>query len=88
MVTDTMMRDDRNRPVPLLLLPKRLLVVRTERRGTTGAVSEATVVTVVTEVTEAGEPDSLSTWNACSIELTSSDLVGTTGEVAKLRTLE
>ena len=85
MVTDTMMRDDRNRPVPLLLLPKRLLVVRTERRGTTGAVSEAIVVT---EVTEAGEPDSLSTWNACSIELTSSDLVGTTGEVAKLRTLE
>jgi len=43
--------------VPLLLLPKRLLVVRTERRGTTGAVSEATVVTVVTVVTEAGKPN-------------------------------
>ena len=56
-VTDTMMRDDRSRPVPLLLLPKRPLVVRTERRGTTGVVSEATVVTVVTVVTEAGKPN-------------------------------
>ena len=59
-VTDTMMRDDRSRPVPLLLLPKRPLVVRTERRGTTGVVSEATVVTVVTvvtEATEAGKPN-------------------------------
>jgi hypothetical protein len=58
-VTDTTMRDDRSRPVPLLLLPKRLLVVRIERRGTTGVVSEATEATVVIVVTEAGKPRAL-----------------------------
>jgi hypothetical protein len=90
-VTDTMMRDDRSPPAPLPLLPKRLLVVRNERRGATGVVSEATVVTAVTVATEAGE-HSLSSYETL-VKLSSSfclllDHVGTTGEVARLRTLE